>query len=277
MSDCFYVYVHRRADSRAPFYVGKGKGQRAWVKQHRTRYWLNIVAKHGLEIDIVARGMDEELAHLAEMELIHKMRALGVKLTNLTDGGEGMSGFKWEKEASLKRASSLRGVKRPDISARLKGIPKSESHRCNLSAACMGRKVSEEARRKIGLAQKGRVGPMAGKQHRPETIEKIRAAGLGEKNPFYGMKHSEESLQKMSRSHTGVVLSEETRRKMSISRSGEKHYCFGKPVPEDRKAKQIASLKLTIEAGRMMCPHCSKVVDKANAKRWHFDNCKERK
>ena len=29
------------------------------------------------------------------------------------------------------------------------------------------------------------------------------------------------------------------------------------------------------EMEKIECPHCSKMVDKGNAKRWHFDNCKE--
>lgn len=28
------------------------------------------------------------------------------------------------------------------------------------------------------------------------------------------------------------------------------------------------------EMEKMECPHCNKLVDKANGKRWHFDNCK---
>jgi hypothetical protein len=29
-----------------------------------------------------------------------------------------------------------------------------------------------------------------------------------------------------------------------------------------------------IEMEKIECPHCGKMSDKANAKRWHFDNCK---
>ena len=41
----FYAYIHRRADTKAPFYVGNGKLGRAWQKYNRTQYWKNIVDK----------------------------------------------------------------------------------------------------------------------------------------------------------------------------------------------------------------------------------------
>ena len=47
-------------------------------------------------------------------------------------------------------------------------------------------------------------------------------------------------------------------------RTGDKHPMFGKKNP---KASEVA--KRTIS-----CPHCNKVGNVANMKRWHFDNCK---
>lgn len=44
----------------------------------------------------------------------------------------------------------------------------------------------------------------------------------GKHHPFYGKRHSEKSKQKMSNSHKNKVISESTRQKMSISRTGIK-------------------------------------------------------
>lgn len=50
----------------------------------------------------------------------------------------------------------------------------------------------------------------------------------GDLNPFYGKKHSEESLEKMRKSHTGKYPSIETRKKLSIQRTGKGNNMWGK-------------------------------------------------
>lgn len=143
----FYVYVHRRADTRMPFYVGKGSDRRAWVIQHRSRYWRNVVAKAGgFDVEIVAVDLPEELALLAEVEMISKMRSIGHGLTNLTDGGEGMSGFRFASDTVERRAAKQRGQKRPIVSKKLKGRSKSAEHREALRMARTGMKASPQTR-----------------------------------------------------------------------------------------------------------------------------------
>lgn len=50
-----------------------------------------------------------------------------------------------------------------------------------------------------------------------------------------GWRHSEESNQRNREAHIGVMPSEETRQKMSISHSGENNYWFGRNLPEETK------------------------------------------
>lgn len=90
-----YVYIHLRGSDLSPFYVGKGKNSRAWAKTvtQRNPFWMKIYNKHGFQVEIVQDRMSESDAFLLEMWLIAKLRHEGHVLANLTDGGEGASGF----------------------------------------------------------------------------------------------------------------------------------------------------------------------------------------
>ncbi len=43
----FYVYIHYKADTMEPFYVGKGRRERANTSWGHSEYWERTVAKHG--------------------------------------------------------------------------------------------------------------------------------------------------------------------------------------------------------------------------------------
>ena len=110
-------------------------------------------------------------------------------------------------------------------------------------------KMSEESKRKIGEAKKG-------KSRSEETKRKISEAGKGNKNTL-GHKLSEEHKRKLSeasrgnKNWLGHKHSEETKRKMSEAKKG-------RPKP-----------KLT-------CPHCNKEGGSSNMTRYHFSNCKQK-
>lgn len=90
MEGCkFYVYIHTRLDTGQVFYVGKGKKKRHADRFGRNQYWRAVAEKAGWVSSIVQDGMQEGDAYLLEQWLIAKFRHNGVKLTNLTDGGEG--------------------------------------------------------------------------------------------------------------------------------------------------------------------------------------------
>lgn len=108
----FYVYEHTRPDTGVVFYVGKGSGWRSGTTQHRNRYWKNVVAKAGgFNARKIVENIDEELAFLCEQERIDQLKRINVKLTNLTDGGEG--GANPSKETRLKMSQSRIGSKNP--------------------------------------------------------------------------------------------------------------------------------------------------------------------
>jgi hypothetical protein len=54
----------------------------------------------------------------------------------------------------------------------------------------------------------------------------------------------------------------------------EEHHSKGtEPWNKGKKGVQVAWNK-GIEMEKVECPHCGKKIDKLNAKKWHFDNCK---
>ena len=63
------------------------------------------------------------------------------------------------------------------------------------------RKVSDETRRRMSEARKGKY--------------------VGENSPVYGKRYSEETKKKMSEAHKGKKMSEETRKKMSAAKKGK--------------------------------------------------------
>ncbi len=74
--------------------------------------------------------------------------------------------------------------------------------------ALKGKKFSEEHRRKMSLALKGRISPNKGKHHSEETKRKISLAARN---------MSAETKRKMSLAGKGRIFSEEHKRKMSLS------------------------------------------------------------
>ena len=88
----YYVYLHRERASRCPFYVGKGKGRRAYDFEGRQPEWHKKVKSlvAGFDVEIVKNDLSEGEAYDLERELIRKYGKVcdGTgTLLNVTDGG----------------------------------------------------------------------------------------------------------------------------------------------------------------------------------------------
>jgi hypothetical protein len=106
------VYFHRRNDTGAVFYVGKGQRARPKSRTGRTLYWQRIVAKAGYSIQIVRAGMTDEQAYALEARLIGLYRSRGRTLVNVCDGGAGVPGFQHTEDTKAIMAAKKLGVKR---------------------------------------------------------------------------------------------------------------------------------------------------------------------
>lgn len=202
-ANIFYVYEHWRLDRNECFYVGKGSGKRAYVLKGRNPHHRGIVNKlerigSAFEVRIVRSGLSEEEAFQLEKERIVFWKSDGADLSNLTDGGEGISGFRHSAETKVRISKKNKGVPAAfkgrvhseETKARLselgkkRGAPKhspeiiekiAASHRGSKRSAETCAKIAEKARGRPS-GNKGKISPMRGKKLRPETINKMREA-----------------------------------------------------------------------------------------------------
>jgi len=105
----FYVYTHRRLTDGLVMHVGKGSNNRYLTKNGRNEYWEKTTIKHGIVVEILREGMSEVCSLTLEKIIIAKYRALGHPLTNMTDGGQGISGF--HREKTFSERAKLRDAK----------------------------------------------------------------------------------------------------------------------------------------------------------------------
>ena len=120
------------------------------------------------------------------------------------------------------------------------------------------RPYTEERKRKIGESSRkcwenpeyrekivkfGKDNHFFGKEHSEESKSKMSKAAKKklenkENHPMFGKEHSEESKKKMSRSALNKIpMSEETKRRISESHSGENHHFYGKKLSPEHIEK----------------------------------------
>lgn len=125
----FYTYAHYTKDTKQLFYIGKGRGKRAWQHFGRNNHWKHKVAKHGVSVEILAKWSTEQKAFEHEKFLISCFKG---SLVNLTDGGEGTSGFVPKEE------------QREKVRKALTGVPLTDKRKKNISDSLKNRNLSEE-------------------------------------------------------------------------------------------------------------------------------------
>jgi hypothetical protein len=117
----YYVYAYLRED-QTPYYIGKGKGYRAWDKSGHVKRGINLPPDRSRIILLQEHLTDDQAIALeAKLILRYGRKDLGTGiLHNKTDGGvnpilygsrNGMTGKKHSEETLLKISQSKKGSK----------------------------------------------------------------------------------------------------------------------------------------------------------------------
>ena len=132
----------------------------------------------------------------------------------------------------------------------------------------------ERAKQAMAAAKRGKnnywygtTGPMGGKTHSEDWK---RAHRIRMKTA------SEYKRGRPVAEIPGLLAGEKTRfvegqRPWNAGKTGRDSHMFGKPMSEDIKQKLRKPKPL------VQCPYCDKVGGSSSTKRWHFENCKQRR
>lgn len=211
----FYVYHLVDPRSGLPFYVGKGRGKRDQSHLNSTRkrnaFKDNVIAKIralGLEprINRIAEGLSEADAFALEIQEIRRFGRRDIHpdgiLTNLSDGGEGQSGWVVPDHIKALFSEIYSGSGNPFY-----GKTHSVEAREAIGQAHKGKEISASHREAISRKWKGRV-------LSADHIEAIRKAQTGVKRP-----HAAEWNRLH---HKGKTISEAHRAAASAKLKGRK-------------------------------------------------------
>ena len=182
----YTVYIHISPSNK--YYIGitQQKPEKRWLYGYgyqNNQYFFRAIQKYGWDAfqhEIVASGLTEEEAKNFERLLIKELDSTNPnKGYNITEGGEGTTGYKPSDEVRQRMSEAQKGRK---VSKETKQ-KQSEAHK--------GKQFSEEHRRKLSEASKG-------KPKSAEHTQKNREARLGKPPSINATAsaHSEEANRK---------------------------------------------------------------------------------
>ena len=210
------IFTHR------PIYIGKGQNNRMFTHLNDSKrykyYFYNKLNKMILEENIplivkLKEFESEEEAIDLEIKLIKYLgrKKSGGLLYNMTDGGDGVSGYVYTDD--VKEKMSIKAVE-------------NKNHL----------RLQDYWNKNIILS--GKNHPMYGKKHKQSSIDKMIEIKTGIKQSeewiekrtakLRGVPLSQEHKDKLAESNRGKIVSDETRQKQSIARLGKEPHNKGK-------------------------------------------------
>lgn len=221
----YYTYAYLRED-RTPYYIGRGKGDRAYRKHWRSRVKGGYFEPPSKDrILILKKNLTEEDANKHEIYMIaifgRKDNNTGI-LRNLTNGGEGTSGVKMTEDRLMK----LKKPKSEEHKQKLRK-PKSVEYRKKMSDIKKGTKLSEEHKEKISEQVKGRKWWNNGVSNKHTKECPGEGWNIGRINNNVDRVLSEETKEKIRVSNTGKTLTDEHKKLLSQKIKGRKWWNNG--------------------------------------------------
>lgn len=199
----YYVYSYTEPNKDRPFYIGKGKGRRAWGhlrpgNQHKTTHFQNKLAKmlrEGItpDVAVIYEDCTSREACDAERYFIRFFGRLDLGtgcLTNHTDGGEGAAGRNLSPEAKAK------------LIAANTGREVSPETRAKMSAANKGHQPSLETKAKMSAARQGRS---KSPEHAAKLAVHLRDNGMSRRKPLQAIDPISGEIVKVYESRESAV------------------------------------------------------------------------
>ena len=157
----YYTYLHARpttTDANGVFYVGKGTAVRAGTIDRKNRHHKNIVAKYGKSNILLGKieCSTESIAFELEKGLIKCLRRMGVSLTNMSDGGEGQSGYAHTDDTRKRMSETHRKMCESETRrAMLKNLASNKSKETILAISNKSKQMwaDEDCRKRIIASQ----------------------------------------------------------------------------------------------------------------------------
>lgn len=182
----YYVYIWYIVDTGEVFYVGKGKGKRYKQLSHRNKFFTDMYNSHNCDVKKIYENLTEDEAFQKEKDTVKWFREnTNFRLTNQTDGGEGLSGWKPPQEFKDKQSK----------------IHKEQWQ-------------DEEFKNKMMTIRTDENGPYKSQEFRNKIAQLVQ----GENNPNYNHKWTDEMKQHLSqvRKDKGLAANENNARATRI-------------------------------------------------------------